>query len=364
MSELASTLLPWFKRHGRHDLPWQRDTDPYRVWVSEIMLQQTQVKTVIPYFIRFVERFPDARALAGAPLDQVLHLWTGLGYYARARNMHRAALVIVRDHNGRLPASLDALTALPGIGRSTAGAILTLGHGRRAPILDGNVKRVLTRFYGIYGWPGRGEVEQRLWELAERETPQQETAAYTQAVMDLGATVCTRSRPRCADCPLASGCHALSHGEQQQLPTGKTRNSLPVRKAVFALLENEQGEILLEKRPPAGIWGGLWSFPEYRSGTELADWIEARAVLVSESLTTLPQIRHSFSHFHLDITPVKAVIRDKADTIRDNETYLWYAPGHGQEIGMAAPVKALLRAAAREGDGLQVRSRSENPGSE
>ena len=345
MPELAAALLPWFRQHGRHDLPWQQDISPYRVWVSEIMLQQTQVKTVIPYFIRFVERFPDAVALAETPLDRVLHLWTGLGYYARARNMHRAAQVIARDFAGRLPDDLNALVALPGIGRSTAGAIMTLGHGRRALILDGNVKRVLARFYGIYGWPGHREVEKRLWELAERETPQRETAAYTQAIMDLGATVCTRSRPRCADCPLASGCHAFRHGEQQQLPTGRTRNSLPVRRVVFAVLENEKGEILLEKRPPAGIWGGLWSFPEYSSDTELADWINTRAVLVSEALTTLPQIRHSFSHFHLDITPVKAVIRDKADTIGDNEAFLWYAPEHGPEIGMAAPVKALMEKA-------------------
>ena len=345
MPELAAALLPWFKQHGRHDLPWQQDASPYRVWVSEIMLQQTQVKTVIPYFIRFVERFPDAGALAETPLDRVLHLWTGLGYYARARNMHRAAQVIARDFAGRLPDDLNALVALPGIGRSTAGAIMTLGHGRRAPILDGNVKRVLARFYGIYGWPGHREVEKRLWELAERETPQRETAAYTQAIMDLGATVCTRSGPRCADCPLASGCHAFRHGEQLRLPTGRTRNSLPVRRVVFAVLENEQGEILLEKRPPTGIWGGLWSFPEYRSDTELVDWINTRAVLVSKALTTLPQIRHSFSHFHLDITPVKAVIRDKADTIGDNEAFLWYAPEHGPEIGMAAPVKALMEKA-------------------
>ena len=352
MPELAAALLPWFKLHGRHDLPWQQDNDSllttcidrsYRVWISEIMLQQTQVKTVIPYFLRFIERFPDACALADAPLDQVLHLWSGLGYYARARNMHKAAQVLARDFAGCLPDDLAALMTLPGIGRSTAGAILTLGHGRRAPILDGNVKRVLTRFYGIYGWTGQKEVEKQLWELAERETPHRDTAAYTQAVMDLGATVCTRSRPRCADCPLVSGCHAFRHEEQQQLPTRKTRNSLPVRKVVFALLQNEQGEILLEKRPPAGIWGGLWSFPEYRSGTELADWLETRTLLVSEALTKLPQIRHSFSHYHLDITPVKAVIRDKADTIRDNETYLWYAPRHGQKIGMAAPVKALLK---------------------
>ena len=342
MPELAAALLPWFRQHGRHNLPWQQDTSPYRVWVSEIMLQQTQVKTVIPYFIRFVERFPDAVALATAPLDRVLHLWTGLGYYARARNMHRAAQVISRDLGGRLPDDPEALMALPGIGRSTAGAIMTLGHGRRAPILDGNVKRVLARFYGIYGWPGHREVEKRLWELAERETPHQEAAAYTQAVMDLGATVCTRSRPRCDACPLAPGCHASRHGEQQQLPTGRTKTSLPVRRIVFAMLENEQGEILLEKRPPTGVWGGLWSFPEYSSDTELADWIKNRAVLVSGALTTLPQIRHSFSHFHLDITPVKAVIRDKADTIGDNEAYLWYAPEHGPEIGMAAPVKALM----------------------
>ena len=343
MPELAAALLPWFRQHGRHDLPWQQDAGPYRVWISEIMLQQTQVKTVIPYFIRFVERFPDAgrpgRSSPGpgaASLDGVGILCQGEEYAPG-----RTGNLPVISPDACLMIS-DALVALPGIGRSTAGAIMTLGHGRRAPILDGNVKRVLARFYGIYGWPGHREVEKRLWELAERETPQRETAAYTQAIMDLGATVCTRSRPRCADCPLASGCHAFRHGEQQLLPTGRTRNSLPVRRIVFALLENEQGEILLEKRPPAGVWGGLWSFPEYSSDTELADWIKTRAVLVSEALTTLPQIRHSFSHFHLDITPVKAVIRDKADTIGDNEAYLWYAPEHGPEIGMAAPVKALM----------------------
>ncbi len=346
MPELAAALLPWFKRHGRHDLPWQQDADPYRVWVSEIMLQQTQVKTVIPYFLRFVERFPDAHTLADAPLDQALSLWAGLGYYARARNMCRAARIIVQEYQGRLPADLDALMALPGIGRSTAGAILCLGHGRRAPILDGNVKRALTRYYGIYGWPGQREVEKRLWELAERETPQQQTAAYTQAIMDLGATVCTRSSPHCEDCPLVSACYAQRHGAQQQLPTRKIRKALPERKVVFALLQNEQGEILLEKRPPSGIWGGLWSFPEYRSGAELADWIESRAALVSEALTTLPQIRHSFSHFHLDITPMKGVIQDKADTIRDNESYLWHNPERGMEIAIAAPVKTLLRQVA------------------
>lgn len=347
MSELAAALLPWFKLHGRHDLPWQQDASPYRVWVSEIMLQQTQVKTVIPYFIRFVERFPDASTLAAAPLDRVLHLWAGLGYYARARNMHRAAQTIVRDFAGNLPTDLDTLMALPGIGRSTAGAILALGHGLCAPILDGNVKRVLTRFYGIAGWPGNKQVEKRLWELAERETPHQDTAAYTQAIMDLGAEVCTRSRPRCADCPLVSDCHAYRHDEQQLLPTGKIKNSLPVRRVIFALLENERGEILLEKRPPAGVWGGLWSFPEYRSREELSNWIKSHVSLVSDDMTTLPQVRHSFSHFHLDIIPVIGRIQDMADTIGDNETYLWYTPEHGPEIGMAAPVKALMEKICR-----------------
>ena len=305
-------------------------------------MQQTQVQTVIPYFLRFVERFPNVAALAEAPLDQVLHSWTGLGYYARARNLHEAARIIVRDHNSALPAILDALMALPGIGRSTAGAILALGYGRHAAILDGNVKRVLTRYYGIYGWPGQRDVQQRLWALAEQQTPPQATATYTQAIMDLGATVCTRRRPRCADCPLTSGCHAYRGNEQSQLPTARAGKALPVRQVLFALLQNEQGEILLEKRPPTGIWGGLWSFPEYRSDAELADWIASHALLVSARLVTLPQVRHTFSHFHLDITPVRGVIRERADSIRDRDAYLWYDPERGAEIGMAAPVKALI----------------------
>ena len=343
MTELAASLLPWFEQHGRHDLPWQQDVSPYRVWISEIMLQQTQVKTVIPYFIRFMGHFPGVDALAEASLDKVLHLWTGLGYYARARNMHRAAQVVVRDFAGRFPADLDTLMALPGIGRSTAGAILALSLDQPCPILDGNVKRVLTRFYGIHGWPGDRQVENRLWQLSERETPRRETAAYTQAIMDLGATICSRSRPRCVECPLTSNCYAFRHGEQDRLPTGKIKKPIPVRQAIFALLENEQGEILLEKRPPTGVWGGLWSFPEYKSDKELSAWIKTRCSLVSEELATLPEIRHTFSHFHLDITPVKGIIRDKADTIRDNGEYLWYSPEQGQEIGMAAPVKELIK---------------------
>lgn len=345
MIRLAESLLPWFARHGRHDLPWQQDASPYRVWVSEIMLQQTQVRTVIPYFLRFTERFPDVSTLAQAAQDQALHLWTGLGYYARARNLHRAAQVIVRDCHGQFPTDPSGWTALPGVGRSTANAILALSADRPYPILDGNVKRVLTRVYGVYGWPGHKQVENRLWALAEQETPTREAAAYTQAIMDLGATVCTRSAPRCAACPLASGCHAFRHGEQRLLPTAKASRPLPVRQLVFALLRNQQGEVLLEKRPPVGIWGGLWSLPEYRRASELSDWIQAHACLVSGALVALPSIRHTFSHFHLDITPVEGVIRAKADALHDEERYLWYASTRNPEIGLAAPVAALLHEA-------------------
>lgn len=347
MGELANALLPWVESHGRRDLPWQRDASPYRVWVSEIMLQQTQVKTVIPYFIRFTGAFPQVGALARAPADRVLHLWTGLGYYARARNLHRAAQIIVADCAGRIPADLEALRALPGIGRSTAGAILALGFGQAAPILDGNAKRVLARYYGVSGWPGHKPVENRLWELAERETPRGAPAAYTQAVMDLGATVCVRSRPLCDACPLATACVAFEQGSQVQLPGKKPRKALPTRRAIFAIIENERGEMLLEKRPPAGIWGGLWSLPECQSKEELLARLKTRyslAPLAPEKLIPLPTIRHVFSHFYLDIEPVKVAVRNLATGARDEEDRLWHNPesNSGLEIGMPAPVKALL----------------------
>ena len=262
MRPFAERLLAWFADHGRHDLPWQRDPSPYGVWVSEIMLQQTQVATVIPYYERFMARFPDLAALAEAPLDEVLAHWSGLGYYARARNLHRAARQAMAEHGGRLPETIDALQALPGIGRSTAGAILSLALGQRHPILDGNVKRVLARHAAVAGWPGKAAVQRTLWELAEARTPRRRVADYNQAMMDLGATLCTRARPACERCPVAADCRAREQGLQTDYPGPRPRRELPERQVQMLLVRDPQGRVLLERRPPQGVWGGLWCLPE------------------------------------------------------------------------------------------------------
>jgi len=342
MSELAPLLLPWFNKFGRHGLPWQKNINPYRIWISEIMLQQTQVKTVIPYYNKFIRQFPEVGALAKSDLDPVLHLWSGLGYYARARNMHRAARLVQDGFDGEFPRELETLMSLPGIGRTTAGAILALSLNRPYPVLDGNVKRVLIRYYGVYGWPGHKQVEDGLWEMAERNTARRKPAAYTQAIMDLGATVCLRSRPRCVSCPLTSGCYAFEKNQQHLLPTKKSKKPMPVRQVVFAVLENQEGEVLLEKRPAAGVWGGLWSFPEYDSSKALTTWISRNHFQKTDKLITLPKVRHTFSHFHLEITPVKTLVAEQANGVQDSDKYLWYSPLNDLEIGMAAPVKKLI----------------------
>lgn len=335
-------LLDWYRRCGRHALPWQQNPAPYRVWVSEIMLQQTQVRTVIPYFERFTARFPDVKALADAGLDEVLHLWTGLGYYARARNLHRAARLIRDEHGGRFPGEPESLQALPGIGRSTAGAILALSRNRPHPILDGNVKRVLARYHAVPGWPGRREVENRLWELAARYTPARRAAAYTQAIMDLGATICTRTRPDCGACPVADGCAARRQGAQAQFPGRKPGKTLPVKQTCFTIIENRSGEVLLQRRPPAGIWGGLWSFPECPVDTDVAAWIQQAFGSTVYALKREDPLRHTFSHFHLEITPVRAVLRSKAVAVRDQDDIAWVDPARELTLGVAAPVKKLL----------------------
>ena len=341
-SPIARRLLRWFDRHGRKSLPWQHPRTPYRVWLSEVMLQQTQVATVVPYFLRFVDKYTSVAGLAAAPLDDVLALWSGLGYYSRARNLHRAAQVCVERHAGDLPRDFDALAALPGIGRSTAGAILAQAHGMRLPILDGNVKRVLTRWAGVHGSPGETAVARRLWAIAETHTPQRRVADYTQAIMDLGAGVCTRSRPRCGDCPLAGDCVARAQGLTARLPARKPARAIPTRKTVMLVLRDASGRILLERRAPTGVWAGLWSVPE------AADRAAAEARVAKYGRTrrgftfdALPPFAHGFSHYRLEVTPLS--MRIAAPTlIADDGDRRWLHPDEAARLGLPAPVRKLI----------------------
>jgi A/G-specific adenine glycosylase len=338
----SARLLAWFAEHGRRDLPWQSPVTPYRVWVSEIMLQQTQVNTVIPYFQRFMTHFPDISALAEAELDEVLGHWSGLGYYARARNLHRAARLVQAEHHGQLPSSLEKLTALPGIGRSTAGAILSLAFAQRQPILDGNVRRVLCRYHAIPGWPGERAVEQTLWRLAEQHTPVNQCADYTQAIMDLGATVCRRSQPRCAVCPQQGECRAGRTGKIADYPAPRPRKALPVKQATFLIVRAPGGQVLLQKRPLRGIWGGLWSFPECPPEIDIRAWGRAHLGLDIGDWQAWPAFRHTFTHFHLDITPLYIPL-EQTPVLENRvaEDTFWYdTPQPG---GLPAPVAHLLK---------------------
>jgi A/G-specific adenine glycosylase len=333
-------LLNWFDRHGRKNLPWQQAISPYRVWVSEIMLQQTQVTTVIPYFEKFTHHFPTINTLAEATLDEVLHLWTGLGYYARARNLHKTAGLVSEKYQGEFPDSLDDLMKLPGIGRSTAGAILAIAFNQPATILDGNVKRTLSRYFGIEGWPGNASVANQLWDKAERLTPDTRTADYTQAMMDLGATLCTRTNPACHSCPFHGDCHAHQHDQTDHYPGKKPKKTLPEKSTCMLILENQTGELLLEKRPDQGLWGGLWGFPECRMD-EIADVISRLGLEPHES-ELLESFRHTFTHFHLDITPVLVKL-NHADKVNDSNQQLWYSRDHPIEIGLTHPVTKLIK---------------------
>lgn len=338
----SQRLLRWFDAHGRKDLPWKQDSNPYRIWVSEIMLQQTQVATVIPYYRRFIQHFPALPALAQAPLDEVLELWTGLGYYARARNLHRAARQVWETGGGELPTTLEGLMELPGIGRSTAGAILALALAQRHPILDGNVKRVLARQDVIRDWPGRPEVEKQLWQRAEELLPQSRIADYTQAIMDLGATVCTRRRPRCPYCPVRESCLAHAQGNPEAYPGPRPRRRLPLRATCMLLLLNDQGEVLLERRPPAGIWGGLWSFPECPPQIEVNRWCREQLGWPIEKVELWPPLRHHFTHFTLDIQPILARIQNQGGQIMEPGGQVWYKMGTIPKRGLPAPTLQLL----------------------
>jgi A/G-specific adenine glycosylase len=346
--EFGRRVLDWFDAHGRKRLPWKENPTPYRVWVSEIMLQQTQVAAVIPYYERFVTRFPDLVTLADADLDEVLGLWAGLGYYARARHLHRAARVVRDRQGGEIPLDIAVLQELPGIGRSTAGAILALAAGQRHPILDGNVKRLLARFAAVDGWPGQSRVLAALWALAERYTPVERVADYTQAMMDLGALVCTPRRPRCERCPLAVDCVAHVRGRELEYPAPKPRRELPVRATRMLLLRGAEGEVLLERRPPVGIWGGLWSFPECPPEADIADWCRERLGLEVTVGAPWSVLRHGFSHFHLDITPVPVTVTGPGRTVMEGEPQVWYNTRQPDDRGVTAPVRRLLAVLASE----------------
>ena len=336
----AARLIAWQKQHGRHDLPWQDTRDPYAVWLSEIMLQQTQVATVIPYYRRFVARFPEIAALAAAEQDQVLALWSGLGYYSRARNLHRAAQQIMAG-GGEFPRDFAEVQTLPGIGRSTAAAVCVFAFGQCRAILDGNVKRVLTRCFGVAGYPGDKPVENRLWELAEKLLPNAAIESYTQGLMDLGATLCTRSKPRCGECPLGAQCVALGEGRIAELPTRKARAPLPEKETAMLVLLRD-GEVLLEKRPPSGIWGGLWSLPEIAVGDDPAAAALARFGIEAETFRALPTVRHTFTHFRLHIHPLLAEARRLRPEARQ-QGGLWLALADAPGAALPTPVRNLLQ---------------------
>lgn len=336
----SSTVVDWYHEHGRKTLPWQINKTPYRVWVSEIMLQQTQVATVIPYYLRFMEQFPSVESLAQADIDEVLNLWTGLGYYARARNLHKAAQQIMDDYKGDFPDDINDVVALPGIGPSTAGAILSLSLGQSHAILDGNVKRVLARFLAHPGWPGKKSVETELWQIADQFTPQQDVPEYNQAMMDLGAMICTRSKPFCDVCPLADNCKGLVTGKPTQFPESKPKKSIPVKQSVTMVIKRAD-EYLFYKRPPMGIWGGLYCFYDVENEADLESKLDELG-FVLQTNTRLEPFRHTFSHFHLDIQPVLITVADKSDKVTEKVDQLWLSDVTNIKVGTAAATQKII----------------------
>ena len=341
-ASFSQRVLRWATKCGRHDLPWQKKVTPYRIWVSEIMLQQTRVETVIPYFEKFMQRFPDVDTLADASQDEVLHYWSGLGYYARARYMHTAAKQIQNEYSGVFPEQFKQVVALKGIGRSTAAAILSLSHNEPYAILDGNVKRVLARHRAVRGWPGSPKVEKQLWKIAEEYTPTKNNAAYSQAMMDLGALVCTRSKPNCKACPIANDCQALALDLVPQLPHAKPKKVLPVKDTCMLAIRNQHAEILMQRRPNQGIWGGLWSLPEFENEGAALRWFTHRFNRVPETCIKLDEISHTFSHFKLRITPLSVHYPTPIHWVMEAEDWVWYKHGSSQ-AGLAAPVSKLLK---------------------
>jgi A/G-specific adenine glycosylase len=347
--QFAQALIAWQASHGRHDLPWQQERTPYRVWVSEIMLQQTQVATVIDYFERFMARFPDPAHLAAASIDEVLHLWTGLGYYARGRNLHRAAMRIREEFGGEFPTRFEDVESLPGIGRSTAGAILALSQGQRFAIMDGNVRRVLSRWFGIDGDPTERATTNLLWRRAEECTPQRQVDIYTQAIMDMGATLCTRRNPLCMHCPVADQCVARVTGRQHELPAAKPKRAQRrIRHTHMVLAQRADGSVFLRQRPPAGIWGGLWAAPVFDSEAEALGFA---AENVGGEPLELAAIEHTFTHFDLTITPWLVRCSGAVpgiSAVMDAPDGLWYNAREPASVGLPAPMKSLLERIDKE----------------
>ncbi|WP_339719865.1 A/G-specific adenine glycosylase [Marinomonas primoryensis] len=342
VKNFAPRVLTWFDEHGRKTLPWQENKTPYRVWISEIMLQQTQVTTVIPYYHKFMTSFPSVEALAQAEQDEVLAHWSGLGYYARARNMHKAAKMLVDEFDSEFPQSVEGVCELPGIGRSTAAAILSISRGVQAAILDGNVKRVLSRFHAVPTWPGEKKTENAMWELAENYMPSERCGDYTQAMMDLGATLCTRSKPQCLLCPLESDCEGRQTPDPTQFPIRKPKKAAKPEKSIQLLvLMNQQEQLLLEKRPQTGIWGGLWSLPELAADESVVLHIEQRFSAQVSSVIPLSSFRHTFSHYHLDISPSQIQMA-AANWIMEGDKYQWFRQQEALALGLPAPVRSIL----------------------
>ncbi len=341
MKPFADRLLDWFALHGRHDLPWQHPRSPYRVWLSEVMLQQTQVATVIPYFIRFLQRLPDLPSLAAAPPDQVLALWAGLGYYARARNLQRCAQIVVAEHGGELPRDAAAMASLPGIGRSTAGAILAQAHGQRHAVLDGNARRVLARHAAIAGWPGASAVQKRLWHEAEQRLPHQRLADYTQALMDLGAAICTGRAPNCSLCPVSADCAARQAGRIAHHPGAKPTRVRPRRSAQLLLIDDDEGRLLLERRPPNGLWGALWCPPLLgEDDPPLSDWLGHQGLRTRQAQALEPLL-HRFTHFDLELRPLQLSAHSTAATVGEPR-WQWIDAERLAGLGLPAPIRRML----------------------
>ncbi|MCH8106112.1 MAG: A/G-specific adenine glycosylase [Proteobacteria bacterium] len=341
-TDFAEPVLGWYRLHGRKRLPWQLDKTPYRVWVSEIMLQQTQVATVIPYYQRFLKRFPNLSSLADASSDEVLQLWQGLGYYARARNMQHAAQIIRDECQGIFPRELERVMALPGIGRSTAGAILTFACKQSWPILDGNVKRVLARCFEVSGWYGQVNTMKQLWALAERLTPQQHTDQYNQAMMDIGAMLCLKTNPNCEACPLSDRCESYRHNTQARYPEKKPKKARP-NKQTLMLLHRYRNRILLWRRPPTGIWGGLWSLPEVGNAADITDW-QRQHLSLTRSHNSIDKnlLKHQFTHFSLDISLAVIELDRLPGKVSDNENMVFVKADGLSEYGLPTPVRRIL----------------------